>query len=211
MDERLTPFYGPSLDFDASIRHTPPFPHEKDIAPLVGNGYFGLEISRDSNMFIKGRRALSIPVYFHPIVTVTSSMVTDSKESTVVEYLNGIVNRFQCFDQFFVSYQYYAHRNMPNVFVQEIKVTNTRNQLIDVDLVVPRISDWPSAISQVIKLKHGGVTNVEYHVTTGIVEREAGNDEVVVIVYLVYRYLYVANLVLSNIQTGNKYSSFSFL
>ena len=32
------------------------------------------------------------------------------------------------------STEYYAHRFMPAVFVQEIKITNTMTQMIDVDL-----------------------------------------------------------------------------
>lgn len=59
--------------------------------------------------------------------------------------------RFQCFEDYFVSYEYYAHRNIPMVFVQELKITNTKNQLIDIDLTLPRISDWPTAVTQTIK------------------------------------------------------------
>lgn len=63
-----------------------------------------------------------------------------------------IFSRYQCFeDNYFVTYQYYAHRNMPSVFVQEIEVTNTLNHPIDVELVLPQISDWSSAVKQKIK------------------------------------------------------------
>lgn len=87
---------------------------------------------------------------FHPIVSIASKN-GENRESTVVEYLSGIVNRFQCFNGFFVSSLYYAHRNNPSVFVQEIQITNTKNQLLDVELTLPRISDWPTAVTQTLK------------------------------------------------------------
>lgn len=63
-----------------------------------------------------------------------------------------ILHRFQCFESdFFATYEYYAHRTLPSVFVQEIKITNLRNQITDVDLISSRISDWPTAVTHNIK------------------------------------------------------------
>lgn len=195
MDERLTPFYHPALEFDVNIRHQPPFPHERNAVPFVGNGYFGVEIEKDANFYVKGRRGLQVPLFFHPLVSLRLNTDEDSKspddesamaqESTVVEYQSGVVHRFQCNgDKFFTSYQYYAHRNMPSVFVQEIKITSLRNQLLDVSLVLPRISDWPTAVSRKIKLQHGS-TIQEYNAVTGSVEIP-GTDQVRV-VSIIYR------------------------
>lgn len=168
MDDRLTPFYLQNSEFDANIRHNPPLEKENDYIAYVGNGIFGLEIQDDSYLNIKSGRTLSLPVYFHPIVSL-SSRNGISRESTVVEYINGIVHRFQCFgDNFFVATQFYAHRNMPSVFVQEIQITNIKNQLIDVELILPRISDWPTAVTQTIKLQQGS-SMVEYETVTGLV------------------------------------------
>lgn len=193
MDERLTPFYHPALEYDVNIRHRPPFAHEYDSIPFVGNGYFGLEIETDANLYIKGKRGLQIPLHFKPIVSVkadiTSTTTAPGQESTVVEYLTGIVHRYQCHgDRFFASYQYYAHRNMPSVFVQEIRITNLKRQLIDIDLWLPRVSasDWPTAVSHKIKLQHGS-TIQEYVVVTGAVEMP-GTDKVRVVA-VVYREL----------------------
>jgi hypothetical protein len=95
---------------------------------------------------------LVLPVNFHPIVSLSTENSVGHRESTVVEYFSGLVHRFQCFENgVVVSYTYYAHRKMPSVFVQEIQITNTKNQLIDVDLVLPRISDWPTAVTQNLK------------------------------------------------------------
>lgn len=152
MDDRLTPFYLQQLEYNVNIRHQPMFAHEYDAIPYVGNGMFGLEIQADAHLNIFRGRALLQPVNYHPIVSVAAGGLGTHREATVVEYLSGVVHRFQCFSEgYFVSYQYYAHRTMPSVLVQEIQITNTKNQLVDVELVVPRISDWPTAVTRSVK------------------------------------------------------------
>ncbi|EAT46446.1 AAEL002386-PA [Aedes aegypti] len=178
MDDRLTPFYLQQLEYNVNIRHQPIFPQEYDAVPYVGNGMFGLEIQADANLHIFRGRALLQPVNFHPIVSVAAGGMGTHREATVVEYLSGVVHRFQCFSEgYFVSYQYYAHRTMPSVLVQEIQITNTKNQLVDVELVVPRISDWPTAVTRSVKLQHGS-TILEYQVITGLIDVvSTGNDD----------------------------------
>lgn len=169
IDDRLTPFYLQSLEFNAHIRHfaggdaetTAPLDstatttrrgrRTDNFIPYVGNGLFGLEIQRDAPLMIKsGRRNLALPVLFHPLVSV-SSRVAGQRDATVTDYLSGVVHRFQCFDSgYFVSYEYYAHRKHPNLFVQELKITNTKNQLADIDLTTARMN-WPAATTQTVK------------------------------------------------------------
>jgi Uncharacterized conserved protein (DUF2152) len=153
MDDRLTPFYVQNNDFNANIKHNPIYQFELNTIPYVGNGIFGLEIQQDAHLSIKEGRALVLPVNFHPIVSLSADNQDGGhRESTVVEYSTGLVHRFQCFENGVVaSYTYYAHRRMPSVFVQEIQITNTKNQLIDVELVTPRLSDWPTAVMQNLK------------------------------------------------------------
>nr|XP_029715209.1 uncharacterized protein KIAA2013 homolog [Aedes albopictus] len=179
MDDRLTPFYLHQLEYNVNIRHQPMFAHEYDAIAYVGNGMFGLEIQADAHLNIFRGRALLQPVNYHPIVSVAAGGLGTHREATVVEYLSGVVHRFQCFSEgYFVSYQYYAHRTMPSVLVQEIQITNTKNQLVDVELVVPRISDWPTAVTRSVKLQHGS-TILEYQVITGLVDAAAstGNND----------------------------------
>lgn len=185
MDERLTPFYHPALEFDVNIRHRPPFPHERDAVPFVGNGYFGVEVAQDAHLFIRGRRGLQIPLLFHPIVSlrVDDESEAAAQESTVTEYQTGLVHRFQCAgDRFFAAYQYYAHRNSPAILVQELKITSLRNQPLDVPLLRPRLSDWPTAVERQMKLQHGS-TIQEYSVVSGSVE-VPGTDQVRVVAVL---------------------------
>lgn len=136
--------------------------------PYVGNGIFGLEVAQDAHFNIKEGRAMMLSLPFAPIVSIAKNQET-VKEVAVVEYLNGLVSRFQCFDDYQVKYLYYAHRNYPSVFVQEIQIKNYRNQLVDLNLVLPRIiGDWSVATSQVIKIQHGSKM-VDYQVVTGYV------------------------------------------
>ncbi|XP_058451613.1 uncharacterized protein KIAA2013 homolog [Malaya genurostris] len=190
MDDRLTPFYLQQLEYNVNIRHQPAFPHEHDAIPYVGNGFFGLEIQADANLNIFRGRALLQPVNYHPIVSVaTRAGIGTNREATVVEYLTGIVHRFQCFSEgYFVSYQYYAHRTMPSVLVQEIQITNMKNQLMDVELTVPRVSDWATAVTKSIKLQHGS-TILDYQVITGSVDAApvGNNDKRVQVVSIVAR------------------------
>lgn len=97
MDDRLTPFYHPFSEFDAHIQHrpplSPPFVNDHDYIPYVGNGIFAIEIQENAYLNIKSGRALTQPLYFHPIVSIS----TDNKilkESSVVDYTAGIVHRY---------------------------------------------------------------------------------------------------------------------
>ena len=159
MDDRLTPHFLQNSEFDSNIRHMPPLNEEQDFIPYVGNGYIGVEVAHDASLNIKSKRSMQLPTLFHPIVSVRQpeSAGLGTREATVVEYLQGIVYRwvwslkeimvlynififrFQCFNNYFVSSSYYAHRTNPSILMQEIKITNTRNSAEEVELVLPRV------------------------------------------------------------------------
>lgn len=96
IDDRLTPFYIKSLEYNANIKHYPSDTSkttvENNFIPYIGNGLFGLEIQEDANIQIKYGRVLSLPVFFHPIVSVSHKSI-DNRGATVVDYQNGIVHR----------------------------------------------------------------------------------------------------------------------
>lgn len=155
-----------------------------DDVPYVGNGIFGLEVTQDANFNIKEGRALLLHLPFAPIVSIAKNQ-EPVKEVSVVEYLNGIVARYQCYADYQVKYLYYAHRNYPSVFVQEIQIRNYRNQLVDLNLVLPRvIGNWAVATQQVIKIQHGSKM-VEYQTVTGYVPALSNNK--IRAVSIVYR------------------------
>ncbi|XP_017858222.1 PREDICTED: uncharacterized protein KIAA2013 homolog [Drosophila arizonae] len=140
MDDRLTPYILQNYEYDANIRHVAPLmPGERDYTPYVGNGYIGMEVSHGASLNIKHGRAMQLPIRFYPLLSVTSNGGNaGEKEATVVEYLTGMVHRFQCFSGYFASYTLYAHRTQPNVLMQELQITNTRNTVESIDLIMPR-------------------------------------------------------------------------
>lgn len=142
MDDRLTPYILQNYEYDANIRHVAPLlPGERDYTPYVGNGYFGLEVTHDAALNIKHGRAMQLAIRFQPVLSVSESSGTlapSEKEATVVEYLTGMVHRFQCFAGYFVSHTLYAHRTQPNVLMQEVQITNTRNSIDSIELILPR-------------------------------------------------------------------------
>lgn len=153
MSDRLTPFYVGAEDFNANIQHIPVHSQEKSYIPYTGNGVFGLHIHAESPLFIRNGRSLSLPVYYHPLVTVLSALGSGkSHEATVVHYLSGIVHKYQCYSNgLYVSYQYYAHRTLPAILVQDIKVTNPTNENFNLDMQQMKVTDWPTAVSQDVK------------------------------------------------------------
>lgn len=166
----LNPFQDAISDYDAymrpeseatlsSVRH--------NYVPYVGNGLLGLALDHDSYINIKHGRTLSLSVKYHPLYIIEDP---DMKEFTVAEYKKGIINRFQCSNSGLqITYQYYAHRTIPSLFVQEIWVNNPSNKPRNVKISTPRVSDWPTAVKQTVKL-HQGVDTKEYEVVTGMLE-----------------------------------------
>ncbi|XP_022225108.2 uncharacterized protein KIAA2013 homolog [Drosophila obscura] len=190
MDDRLTPYILQNYEFDANIRHVSPskLPGERDFTPYIGNGYIGLEIAHDASLNIKHGRAMQLPIRFQPIVSVAQPGVGVEKESTVVEYLTGMVHRFQCFAGYFASYTYYAHRTQPNILVQELQITNTRNMIEDVELIMPRVS-LPRLSQRTLKLSEpasaGMVAYNELEVLTGVVQPVPEDPSKLIVVSIV--------------------------
>ena len=152
LKDRLTAFYFGAEDFNANIQHIPLHSEEKPYIPYTGNGVFGLPIHAESPLFIRNGRILSLPVYYHPVVTVLSALESGKPhEATVVHYLSGIVHKYQCYSSgLYVSYQYYAHRTLPAILVQEIKIMNPTNENFNMGLQQTKVTDWPTAVSQIV-------------------------------------------------------------
>ncbi|XP_030383589.1 uncharacterized protein KIAA2013 homolog [Scaptodrosophila lebanonensis] len=192
MDDRLTPYILQNYEYDANIRHVSPLPGERDFTPYVGNGYIGLEVAHDAALNIKHGRAMQLPIRFHPVISVSQNNGGPGnggqKESTVVEYLTGMVHRFQCFSGYFVSYTYYAHRTYRNVLMQELQITNTRNLLEDIELIMPRVR-LPQAATRTIPLSEpvpaGMLSYTELEVVTGTVQPSADDPSKFIVISIV--------------------------
>ncbi|CAG2062711.1 unnamed protein product, partial [Timema podura] len=166
--DRLAPYYFDAEEFNANIQHNPLSKDEKPYLPYIGNGVFGLSLHYDSLLYIRNGRGLSLPVFWHPIIPVISK--SKPREAVVLHYLTGVAHKFQCFTSGqYVSYQYYAHRKLPSVLVQSIKITNPTDETISMDLGQMRLSKWPTAVSHVVNIQHD-VGEHEYQVITGSIE-----------------------------------------
>lgn len=109
--------------FDANIKHEPLDFNEKPYKEFIGNGYFGITLDHDSPIYVKGNRALSIPIYWYPIIKLNIDGL--SHLATVVNYKIGIAFRYECFsNRIQSSIKYFAFRAIPSILVQDIELTN---------------------------------------------------------------------------------------
>lgn len=123
MDDRLTPFYSKAFEFNAHIHHIRDSTGHSTQSinlrniPYVGNGYFGIEINKNAPFYVKYGRHLSQPINYQPIVDFRYLDASDNsfdephgKQSIVVDYINGVVHKFQCFgNDFFISHEFYGN------------------------------------------------------------------------------------------------------
>jgi len=116
-------------NFDANIKHEPLEIHEKPYKEFIGNGYFGLTLDYDSPIYVKSNRALSIPIYWHPIIKL--NIETSSQLATVVDYKTGIAYRYECFaNRLQSTIKYYAFRPLPSIFIQDIELKNPTDYVL---------------------------------------------------------------------------------
>ena len=100
-----------------------------DFLSYIDNGYIGLSVSPSSNINIKSKRTLSIPVHFKPLVSEAG--VREEEAVTVTDYLAGTVTHTRCITEagsvepVTVTSVVYTHRTMPGLLMQDI---NTQPQ-----------------------------------------------------------------------------------
>lgn len=150
MSEGLENVFDDAYEYNSNIVHIPQTEGDIPYLPYVGNGVFGLSINSDSPIFIRDGRTLSMPVSWYPIIS-TKSPNNPLYEGIVVSYTTGIAHRVQCFGSgVHVAHEYYAHRTMPGLFVQEINLKNPSSELYEFDLHHLRLSNWNTAVSQIV-------------------------------------------------------------
>lgn len=121
--EKLTLHTQAYENFDANIKHEPLDINEKPFKEFIGNGYFGVTLDYDSPIYIKGIRALSIPIYWHPIIKL--QIDSPSQLATVVHYKTGVAYRYECFaNRLQSNIKYFAFRALPSILVQDIELKN---------------------------------------------------------------------------------------
>ncbi|KAK8389936.1 hypothetical protein O3P69_012861 [Scylla paramamosain] len=165
---RLDRFWQAAQDQDVHIMHLPTrLPEEQSYLPYVGNGVLGVTLDHDSPIYIRSGRTLSLPVHFRPIALVS----LDGQESH-----EALVTEYRTLD---VMYQTYAHRSLPSLLLQDIKVVNPSDQDTLVEVEQMGLGDWPSATTSTIKLVHGEGEH-QYTLVTGAVDVPKTNKVIAV-------------------------------
>lgn len=170
---RLDRYWQAFQEDDAHVLHVPAREEEKPYIPYVGNGLLGISLDQESPIYIRNGRTLSLPVNYRPI-TLVSVDGAAVKEAIVTEYTTGVVHRIQSWEQpgvgsLDVTYQTFAHRSMPALLLQDIKVINPTGQDAIVDLEQMGLGDWSAATTETVKLQHGEGEH-EYMVIKGSID-----------------------------------------
>ncbi|CAL4151749.1 unnamed protein product, partial [Meganyctiphanes norvegica] len=173
---RLDRYWLSKIENDVQIMHVPRTEEEESFLPYVGNGVLAVTIEHDSPIYIRNGRTLSLPVNFRPITIVSVDGYT-LKEAQMTEFTTGLVHRLQSWEQpglgssIDISYQTYAHRAIPSLLMQDIRVVNPSDKDIIVEVEQMGLGDWPTATSENIKINHGEGEH-EYRVISGSIEVE---------------------------------------
>ncbi|OXU28585.1 hypothetical protein TSAR_004806 [Trichomalopsis sarcophagae] len=153
ISERLAGFYFDSAEYNANVLFNPPKEDEHTYLPYVGNGLFGIPIQSESWLYIKHGRTLSLPVKWQPLISYQVPEYISYKEATVTHYTKGIVYKYQCFrDGYHIGYQYYAHRELEGIFVQEIKISNPLSNLQELPFKTQASVHWTDSLTESINI-----------------------------------------------------------
>lgn len=146
MSERLAPFRLDAEEYNVNILHNPPKEKENNYIPYIGNGMFGIPILPDAWIYIKGGRALSLPVQWQPLISHSLHRNNHYQEATVTHFTNGIVYHYQCLrDKYYIEFQYYAHRQFHTILVQDVKIVNPFSLPQNVPLKPQMSAHWSNS------------------------------------------------------------------
>lgn len=181
LKDRLTSFYSESFEYNVNIKHVPERDDEKSYVAYVGNGVFGVEINKNSQVYFRQGRSLSLPTFIFPIVYLQNYYMTSYKEAYVTNYLTGIVHVFQCYKGgVYASFQYYAHRTLQSILVQDIKVSNPTDRNFEVTIQSNKLVQWGNSVPYSINVHHGE-NLVPYRVYSGSVNTSSSENDVVAV------------------------------
>lgn len=152
MNERLAPFHLDIEEYNVNVLHNPPKAGEHRYLPYIGNGIFGIPILPEALLYIKRGRALSLPVQWQPLISHPLLKSSFYREATVTHFINGIVYRYLCLREgYYMEFQYYAHRILDSILVQDIKITNPLSLPQNVPLKPQVSTHWSNYRIEVIK------------------------------------------------------------
>uniref|UniRef100_T1INC5 Uncharacterized protein n=1 Tax=Strigamia maritima TaxID=126957 RepID=T1INC5_STRMM len=153
LNNHLNVFLSDERNFDAYITK---LDTKNGFLPYIGNGLIGFAVDADPALFVTSRRVLSTHVPFRPAVFVEVDGAGESASAVVMHYTSGVVHKFECVSKrrssIDISISYYAHRILPSIYVQDIKIINPLGEDIDVDLSQSGAKYWPDATVAVHEL-----------------------------------------------------------
>lgn len=133
LENRLMTLHKREDDLSANIQHEPLAHDENTYLSMVGNGHFGIIIMQQSPVYLQKDRVLTLPVNYYPIVSVEFEL--RSKSAKALDYIDGIAYTVSCYmNKICITSQYYAHRTLSNIFVQDIEVVNPASYSVKVYL-----------------------------------------------------------------------------
>ncbi|KAJ8887840.1 hypothetical protein PR048_014058 [Dryococelus australis] len=151
LQDNLARFKVDAEEFNVNIQHVPLQEKEKAYVPYIGNGMFGLTLDANSPVYIRNGRCLSQPVYWQPNIDA-SFRASESQEAVLLHYVDGVAYKYQCFSNgLSVISEYYAHRRLPMLLVQNVRLTNPTDAVLLVELQRLETNNWATSSSQVIK------------------------------------------------------------
>lgn len=156
LDNKLAALRKSADEFSANIQHEPLHPEENKFLPFVGNGLIGVVIKQDSVVNLQRERVLQLPVMYHPLVWTEFELM--SKSAKALDYVDGIAHTVTCYmNDICITSQYYAHRTLPSIFVQEIEVVNpaSYNAKVYLSRQVFHNSKWPGCEVGSLRLVFG--------------------------------------------------------
>jgi len=138
----------------------------------------------DASFYIRGgnQRVLRTKVNYQPVLKLSVDRdfvpVRSQHTASVVSYRKGLIHTVECYrvgaskeKDFSVDHQVYAHRAIPHVLVQEIKISNptSSDKLFNIERI--GISKWDGAESNIKRIEAGD-GGKQYFVLSGIVKLE---------------------------------------
>lgn len=170
-------------NFDAVISHVPSLPEEKQLPTYVGNGYIAAAFDSQNGLYIRGNRALSVPVKFYPVIESTIEGIA-KEEVNVLQIRSGLAHRIQTFNSnrgcTTVKSQLYAHRSIPSLMVQELIYDNPTRSDVTVSLDQIKASGWTDSVQVTQSAVNYAGDTVSYTVTSGFVGAETSHIAVVI-------------------------------
>uniref|UniRef100_V5HZ53 Uncharacterized protein n=1 Tax=Ixodes ricinus TaxID=34613 RepID=V5HZ53_IXORI len=124
----VDPFLSDVGNFDANLYRSYESSTDKRLLSFVGNGKVGFSVDNDNTLYVHNNRTSSLALPFHPGRGNYLSGMHRIKRALWFTLCKGTVFRYQCFNKrrktISVSHTYYAHRTIPSLLVQNIKIVN---------------------------------------------------------------------------------------